>query len=175
MMFLKSNSCSNLLNKKIKDIYKTINNTEKIKLCINMMIKGPLHKQIIVSIGNENISKFMSSSSEYVTNLNKALKDIKSDIFISFIKSNYCSLIIILNRVTSPLDLTVIKNYIKNINSVNTNDIQSTCLFQFKSYLKILGISYFIKDTNIPVNSSMIETIIKFTHIFNNIHIAFKL
>ena len=64
----------NLLNKKIENIHETINNTDKIKLHINMITKGPSCKQIIVPMGNKNISRFMASSSEYIANLNKALK-----------------------------------------------------------------------------------------------------
>jgi len=52
---------------------------------------------------------------------------------------------------------------------MNTEDIQSMQLPQSKSYLKILGISYLIKGMNIPINASIIETIIKTTHVFNNI------
>jgi len=63
---------------------------------------------------------------------------------------------------------------IKNINSVDSNNIQSAWLLQSKLYLKILYISYNIEGTNIPINSSIVESIIKSTHIFNNIRIAFK-
>jgi len=41
---------SNLLSKKIEDIYNTINNTVKPKLYINMTTKDPLYKQTIIFI-----------------------------------------------------------------------------------------------------------------------------
>ena len=68
----------------------------------------------------------------------------------------------------------MVERYIKNANSVDTNDIQSTYLQQFKSYLKILGILYLIESTNTSINSSIIETVIKSTYIFNNICITSK-
>ena len=37
---------------------------------------------------------------------------------------------------------------------------------QSKSYFKILGISYFIEDTNLPITTNIIE---KVTYIFNDI------
>jgi len=88
---------------------------------------------------------------------------------------NYCGLIILANKVAIFSNLCVVKNYIKNTSSVDLNDIQSTHPPQSKSYLKILDISYFIEDINIPINLSIIEFIIKNTHIFNNICIASKL
>ena len=43
-------------------------------------------------------------------------------------------------------------------------------LLQSKSYLKILGILYYIKDTNVSISS---KKVIQTTHIFNNIILAF--
>ena len=93
-----------------------------------MTTKSPSCKQIIVSVGNKNISRFMASSSEYISNLNKVLKDIKMDIFIDFIRSDHCNLVVISNKVTSSSNLNIVKSYMKNINSVDANNIQPTCL-----------------------------------------------
>jgi len=40
--------------------------------------------------------------------------------------------------------------------------------------LKIIGISYFIENTNISITSDFIESIIKVNHIFNNLLLALK-
>ena len=79
-----------------------------------------------------------------------------------------------MNKVTSLLDLQTIKNYIKNTDYINSNNIEIPCLSQSKSYLKIIGISYLIENTSIPINSSVVETILKNNHIFNNISLASK-
>lgn len=114
-----------LSSKKIEDIYKTINETGKLKPHINMTTKGPSCKQIIVPMDSENINKFMTFFSEHVANLNHTLKGIRSDIFIYFIHFNYCGLIVISNKVTFSSDLNVVENYIKNINFVDSNNVQS--------------------------------------------------
>jgi len=103
---------------------------------------------------------------------NCALKDVKSN---NFICSDYWSLIVNFNKVASPPDLLVIETCIKNLNFINAKDIQSAWLPQSKSYLKILSILYLIKGMNIPIDTSVIEIIIKTTHVFNNIWIAPKL
>ena len=43
---------------------------------------------------------------------------------------------------------------------------------QLKSYLKILRVPYFLKNTDLPIISDMIKTVIKESHIFNNIILA---
>jgi len=57
-------------------------------------------------------------------------------------------LVITTNKVVAILNLNTIEKYIKNINIVDTNEVISPKLFQSKSYLKILGIPYYIKDTD---------------------------
>ena len=50
-----------------------------------MTTKRPLYKQIIVPMGNENITTFMKSSSEYMVNINCDFKSVKSNNSIDFI------------------------------------------------------------------------------------------
>ena len=75
----------NLLNTKIKNIHNLINSFGKIKPRIKMTTKGLSRKQIIILISDKKKSKFIASSSIYITNLNRALKNIKSDIITNFV------------------------------------------------------------------------------------------
>jgi len=106
-----------LLDKKIKQIHKTVNNSNApSKPCINMTTKDPLRKQIIIPMGSDNSKKFLSTSGDHVTNINRALKGIKSNVIINFIKSDYRGLIVVSNKVAAPSDISVINKYIKNSN-----------------------------------------------------------
>ena len=64
------------------------------------------------------------------------------------------------------------KKYIKKVNDVNVSDIMSPRLPQSKSYLNILGIFCFVKNTNLSITSDIIESVIKSTYIFNNTILA---
>jgi len=140
-----------------------------------MTTKSPSRRQIIILIDNNNISKFISSSDNYITNINSALKNIKSEIMANFIYSDHYKLIITTNKVTSQFNLYTIENYIKNVNTIKFKDIMTFHLPQSKFYLKIMNIPYIMENTNILVNSSIVESIIKSTHIFNNILLTSKL
>ena len=94
-------SFSNMSSKKIEDIHKIINNSGKTKIRINMTIKGPSRWQIIVPIETDNISKFISLLEDHIVNINRVLRNIKSDILADFIYNNHRSLIITMNKVTS--------------------------------------------------------------------------
>ena len=72
-------------------------------------------------------------------------------------------------------DLSIVKKYIKNVDSIDLDNIMMSRLSQLKSYLKILGILYLIENTNVPINSDVVKRIIKSTYIFNNIVLTFKL
>jgi len=139
-----------------------------------MTTKDPLYKQIIIPMGSDNSKKFLSTSGDHVTNINCALKGIKSDVIIDFIRSDYRNLIVISNKVTASSDISVINKYVKNSNDLDINDIQDAQLPQSKSYLKILEIPYLTENTNTLIDSNIMESIIKASHIFNNIKIASK-
>jgi len=52
---------------------------------LQMMTKELLRKQIIVSMSNNNKNRFMSDSSAYIGNINRALKNIKLEVKADFI------------------------------------------------------------------------------------------
>ena len=100
-----------------------LNEPKKDKPRLNIITKDLLRKQIIVLISLGNSSKFMVLSNKHVSNINKALKDIKSDILAEFIQANNKGLKITTNKVIFTLYLSIIEKYIKNVNVVNSNNI----------------------------------------------------
>ena len=99
-MFLK------LQNQKINQVQKIINGGEsKPKPCINMITKGPSCKQIIIPMNKEAANKYIKDASNYISNINQALKVIKSSIIADFIRVDNKGIIISTNNVTSPSDL----------------------------------------------------------------------
>ena len=91
-----------------------------------------------------------------------------------FIKADQQELTIITNKVVSLLDLSIIEKYIKNVDAIDLEDLMLPWLSQSKSYLKILGILYFIEDINILITFSIVKNIIKTTHIFNDVCLTSK-
>ena len=111
----------------------------------------------------------MVLSNKHVANINRALKDIKSDVITDFIRADSRELMITISKVASTSYLNTIENYIKNIDVVDSNNVMSPRLPQSKSYLKILDIPYLIEDTNILITADIVERILQSTHIFNDI------
>ena len=164
----------NLKDYKIEQIQKIISNVKKPKPRLNMMIKGLSHKQVIVPISIENVKYFMRVSSMHVININKTLKDIKSNVMANFVCSDDKGIIIFTNNIACPSDLQEIKKYVKNTLCAVTDQIATSRLPQPKSYLKIVGISFMSKFTNSWITSDNVEKILKANHIFNNIILASK-
>lgn len=160
---------------KIKNIYKIINGDGKFKPKLNIMMKDLSRKQVIVSMmNNKNKLKFIKVSSAYITNLHRALKNIKSEIIADFVCINQTGIIIVINKVASPLNLQTIKKYVKNTNLINSDEVHISHFFQSKSYLKITSIPYLLENTNTSISSNVVKSIIKSNHIFNNITVASK-
>ena len=96
----------------------------------------------------------------------------KSKISTNYIQSNNKVIVITTNKVVVSSNLNIVEKYIKELNNVNSNDVISLRLSQFKSYLKFLDIPYFWDNTNLSITSDIIERVIKGTHIFDNIVLA---
>ena len=90
--------------------------------------------------------KFMKKSSYYISNINRALRDIKSDVLVNFICSDSLGIMVVMYKVTSSSNLQVIENNIKNVNCTDITDVDTPCLLQSKSYLKIIDIPVKIVD-----------------------------
>ena len=67
----------------------------------------------------------MKDSSAYISNINKALKNIKSEIIVDFIHLNSKDIIIITNKVLSMLNFQTIERYIKNVNNIKSNQVKA--------------------------------------------------
>jgi len=137
-----------------------------------MTMKGPSRKQVIVPMNNKNNLKFMEASSAHITNLNKALKNIKLEVIADFIYSKQAGIFIVTNKVASSLNLQTIERYVKSSNNINTENVEVLCLPQSKLYLMIIDIPYLLEDTNTPILADIVKSIIKSNYIFNNIAIA---
>ena len=53
-----------------------------------MITKRSSRKQVIIPMNTKNKNCFMKDSSAYISNINKALKNIKSEIIVDFIHLN---------------------------------------------------------------------------------------
>jgi len=88
-----------------------------------MITKGPSYKQIIVSIGKDNANKFMASASNHITNINRALKNIKLDVLADYVQQESTDITIVTNKVALPSDLQTIENIVKNVKNINSSNL----------------------------------------------------
>jgi len=154
---------------KVTEIYKVINNSnQKDKPKFNIMTKGLSRKQIIISTSINNVKIVTAQSNTYIVNINRLLKEVKSEISADYIHFDNKRIVIITNKTVISSNLNIVEKYIKELNYVDSNNIISPRLLQSKSYFKILDILYFLENTNLPVMSDIIERVIKSIHIFNN-------
>ena len=75
----------NLQANKFENIQRIIKEDGKPKPKLNITTKRPLRKQIIVLMNNDNRTKFVANLSAHISNINRALKNIKSDIKADFV------------------------------------------------------------------------------------------
>ena len=140
-----------------------------------MTTKGPSRKHIIIPMSAENASAFMKNSSTNVANINRQLRNAKTDILVDYIRLDSNGIIIVTNKVAQQSDLTIIDQYVKNFSDINALQVEELRLPKSKSYLKIIGIPFYShRNSQDRLTSADIETILQQNHIFDNITLASK-
>ena len=61
----------------------------------------------------------------YISNINRLLKDIKSEVLADFIHFDNKEIIITTNKAMATSDYNIIEKYIKELNNINSNDVMS--------------------------------------------------
>ena len=161
---------------KIEQVNNIVNGQNKPKPHIRMTIKGLSRKQIIIPMSDDNISSFMKNSTLHVANINRLLHNAKTEVLADYICSDNSGITIITNKVAQQSDMSIIDQYIKNSNNINSFQVEDSCLSKSKSYLKIIGISFYPhSNSQEKLTSTDIKSILKQNHIFDNISLASKL
>ena len=162
--------------KKIEQVNNIVNGQNKTKPRIKMTTKGPLRKQIIIPISNDNVVSFMKNSSSHVSNINRALRNAKTDVLVDYIQSDDTGISVVVDKIAQQSDIAIINNYVKNSTDINSLQVEDARLPMSKSYLKIIGIPYYPYSDNrqTKLSSDDIQNILKQNHIFDNISLASK-
>ena len=129
--------------KKINQINNIIKGNLKLKPRIQMTTKSPSRKQVIVLMSSENNNNFMKNSATHVANINRHLRNAKSEVLVDYICSDPLRISIITNKMLLQSDLQIIDQYVKNSRDINALQVDEPHLSQLKSYLKNIDISYF--------------------------------
>jgi len=160
---------------KIDQVNNIVNGQNKPKPRIKMTTKGPSRKHIIIPMSVENTLSFMKNLSINVANINRQLRNAKTDILVDYIKSDSNGITIVMNKVTQQSDLSIIDQYVKNSSDINTLQVEDSRLPKSKSYLKIIGIPFYPHvNSQDKLTSADIETIMRQNHIFDNVSLASK-
>jgi len=159
----------------INRVNNIVKENPKPKMHIQMTMKGPSRKQIIVPMSGNNSVAFSKNSSAHVSNLNRLLRNAKIEVIVDFIRSDPIGLVITTNKVVVQSDLQIIDQYMKKSDDINELQVKEPRLPQSKSYLKITGILYFPNGKSQEhLNVSNVESALKQNHIFNDIKLVSK-
>jgi len=139
---------------------------------INMMTRGLSRKEVIIPMAKHIAELIINSAHIHTANINKCLRNSKSDIVADFIRSTNNGIVITTNKLENDLNLSTIEKYLKSIQNVDPNSIESPRLPKSKSYMKIIGLPYKINQD--VISPDFIEGVLKETHLFKDVVLASK-
>ena len=162
-----------LNTKQIDRVNNIVKGNPNPKPHIQMTIKGPSRKQVIIPMSNDNTISFTKNSVLHVAHINRLLRNTKSDIAVDFIRSDPIGPVIVTNKVANQSNLQIISQYLKRSEDINKLQVKEPHLSQSKSYLKIIGIPFFPNSkTQDHLNANDVENILKQNQIFDDIKLA---
>ena len=72
------------------------------------------------------IDKFIKNSSIYMTNLNRNLRNAKSEVLVDFIWSDPLRITVVTNKVLLNSDLLIIEKYVKNLENIDSTQVKTS-------------------------------------------------
>jgi len=139
---------------------------------INMTTRGPSRKEVIILMAKHIAELIVNLAHIHIANINKCLRNSKSNIVTDFIRSTNNGIVITTNKLANDLNLATIEKYLKSIQNVNLDSIESPRLPKSKSYMKIIGLPYKINQD--VISPDFIEGVLKETHLFKGVMLASK-
>ena len=162
-----------LLTKKVVKVNDIINKSDLVESKRKMTTKELLRKQVIIPMNITTTEIIVNQANGIITNINTGLKNSNSETIANFIKLVDNRVIININQATLS-HMNVIIKIIKNTTNINSKSIKNFHLPKSKLYLKIVGLSYYVKTTNTLVTPFLAKEVLKNTYIFNDIIIVSK-
>ena len=162
-----------LLTKKVVKVNDIINKSDLVESKRKMTTKELLRKQVIIPMNITTTEIIVNQANGIITNINTGLKNSNSKTIANFIKLVDNRVIININQATLS-HMNVIIKIIKNTTNINSKFIKNFHLPKSKLYLKIVGLSYYVKTTNTLVTPFLAKEVLKNTYIFNDIIIVSK-
>ena len=86
-------------------------------------------------MNGDNIMKFMKESLLHIANINRVLKNAKTEVLVNFIRSDQASIMVITNKVASSFNLVIIENYVKNINCIDVSGVEIPWFTSYREQL----------------------------------------
>jgi len=118
-------------------------------------------------MAKSNAELIVQSAHQHITNINNCLRNIKSDVIVDFLQVLNDGVNIMMSKLASPSDLTTIEKYIKSINNIALDSIESPHLPKSKLYLKIIGLLHLMDNSIITPN--FVKGVLKKTHLFKDV------
>jgi len=118
--------------KKIDQVNDIVYRQSKPKPRIKMTTKGPSRKHIIIPMSSDNAASLMKDSSLNVANINRELRNAKTEVLVDYIRSDNTGIVVVTNKVAQQSDLSIIYRYVKNSNNINSLQVEDSRLPKFK-------------------------------------------
>jgi len=132
---------------------------------------GPTRRQMLIPL-NTPTAEVVANAATTVESCNRGLVEAHSKLRVESVHKAWDGISMSTNFVASAAELEVIKQWFKKVASLAASTVVEPCLPQSKSFLKILGVSYWGNNSSLPITQAQVESIIANTPVFEGVVLA---
>jgi len=118
---------------------------------LKMTTQGPTRHQVLIPLALAAAETVVANAASAVESCNKGLVSTRSKLRVESVRKAWDGVSISTNSVASAAELEVIKQWLKKTAGLGEITEVEPCLPQSKSFLKVLGISYWDSKTSLPI------------------------
>jgi len=137
-----------------------------------MTTHGPTRCQVLILLNTLTAEVVVANAATAVESCNRGLVEAHSKLRVESVHKVWDGISMSTNFVASAAELDVIKQWLKKVAGLAASTVVESHLPWSKSFLKILGVSYWGNNSLLPITQAQVESVIANTSIFEGVVLA---
>jgi len=139
---------------------------------LKITTQEPTRCQVLIPLNPAAVETVVANVASTAQSYNKGLVEACSKLRVESVCKAWDGVSISTNSVASAAELEMIKQWLKKTAGLGESTEVEPCLPQFKSFLKILGVSYWDPKSSLSITSAQVDAALSNSPLFEGITLA---
>ena len=136
---------------------------------LKMTTQGPTRHQVLIPLDSATAELIVANTASAVQSCNKSLVEAHFKLRVESVYKAWDGVSMSTNFVASAAELEMIKQWLKKTTGLGESTKVEPCLSQSKSFLKILGVSYWDSKSSLSITPAQVEIALSNSPLFEGV------